>query len=117
MKEFPWEVVVLAVVLAVNRLIVPATYTRAAAFWALQVMNLSLAVVVVMVGLPGLANYPVVNWMIAGLLAFHAFQNIALRRVTLDRAEADAAERERIKQVRRLHQAAAEPPRDEAPPE
>lgn len=122
MKEFPWEVVVLAVVLAINRLLVPATYTRPAAFWAIQAGNAVLAIAIIVVGLPGLANFPVVNWMIAGLLAFHAFQNIALRRATLEREAADTEERERIKRLRRLEaqpdvpedQRAGAPPKDES---
>lgn len=109
MNGFPWDVAGLALVLAINRLGTPATYFRPVGFWAIQALNLGLAVAVVVWGLPGLAGFPSVGWLIAALLGFHVFQNVALRGQALRKRALDEAERERIRKLRAL-EAPPDPP-------
>ncbi len=110
MKTFPWEVLVLAAVLAVNRLAVPSTFFRPAAFWAIQAVNVVLALVAAVYGVPGLTAYPSVGWLVAGLLAFHVFQNAALRSQALRKREQEQRERERLQKLRALEPEPKEPP-------
>lgn len=114
MTDFPWDLVALALVLAVNRLGTPATYERPVAFWGIQVVNLVLAAAVAVFGMPGLSTYASVNWLVAGLLVFHVFQNITLRGQARRKREAQAAERARMRKLRAL--AGEGSPPSEAPP-
>lgn len=102
MTAFPWDVAALALVLALNRLATPATYFRPVAFWAIQGLDLALAVAAAVWGLPGLAGYSSVGWLVAALLAFHVFQNVALRSRAVHKRAMDEAERERIRRIRAL---------------
>lgn len=102
MSSFPWEVLILAAVLAANRLVVPSTYNRPAFFWGLQALNGGLALATAGYGLPGLSAYPVVSWMVAALLAFHIFQNVAVRDATLTATRRAATEREQIRKLREI---------------
>jgi len=113
MKSFPWDVLVLAVVLAVNRLATPRTYFHPTAFWAIQAVNAVLALAVGIWGLPGLGAFPSVGWLIGGVLAFHGLQNVALRTQAVDQRARAAAERERMRKLRALE---ALPESSEAPP-
>ncbi len=126
MNEFPWEVLILGAVLAINRLGTPATYDRPVAFWGIQVMNLALAVPVVIWGLPGVEGFRGLDWLIAGLLVFHVLQNVALRSNVLTRKRQEQAERDRIRSIRALEPStpprgpsadAPEAPSVESPPE
>ena len=110
MSAFPWDVLALAVVLAVNRLAVPATYARPAAFWTIQALNLVLTGAVAVYGLPGLTDFPTVGWLVAGLLLFHVIQNVALRGNALQARARERAERERLAKLRALEAPPAEPP-------
>ncbi|MFN7143537.1 MAG: hypothetical protein ACK4YP_07175 [Myxococcota bacterium] len=112
MKAFPWEVLVLAALLAVNRLLVPMTYTRPAAFWAIQAVDVALAVLVAVYGVPGLEAFRSVGWLIAGLLVFHVLQNIALRSQARAKREREEGERERLRKLRSM----GEEPRPPAEP-
>lgn len=102
MSAFPWEVLVLALVLAINRLGTPMTYTRPVVFWGIQAANVALAVPAVLVGVPGMEAFPAVGWLIAGLLAFHVLQNLSLRSAALTQQRRERDERERIRKLRAL---------------
>lgn len=118
MQRFPWEVVVLAVVLALNRLVVPGAVRRPPVFWGVQALNAALALGVVIFGVPGLEGYPAVSWLIAGLLAFHIVQNLTLRSRVLGEARRRADERELTRiagDVTRLNEQLQGP--NEAPPD
>lgn len=115
MKTFPWEVLVLAALLAVNRLVVPMTFTRPAAFWAIQAVDVVLAVLVAVFGIPGLEAYRSVGWLIAGLLAFHVLQNIALRSQALAKRAREEGERERLRKLRSMGEDPRPPSEPPAP--
>lgn len=102
MSTFPWEILILAAVLAGNRLVVPGSYNRPAVFWGFQALNIAIAIATAFYGLPGLSTYPIVSWMVAGLLAFHVFQNFALRDAALIRARRDKQEREQLRKLREI---------------
>jgi hypothetical protein len=93
MDDFPWEVLVLGLVLLGNRVLLPLGVKRPWLFWALQAMDVAVAVgAVVHAGLPGRSAYPVVGWMVAALLAFHVVQNFTMRdhaRRAIERADAE----------------------------
>lgn len=97
MDGFPWEVLALAALLAVNRLLVPLVLLRAPPFWILQAVNLAAALFVVIFGMPGLAAFPAVKWLVVGIVVFHLVQNLALRSGALHRAEMDELEKDRRK--------------------
>jgi len=102
MSEFPWEVVILGLVLGINRVGTPHTYTRPFAFWGIQAMNVALAVPAVVFGLPGMDAVPLLGWLIAGLLAFHVLQNVSLRGAALAQTRREQDERDRIRKLRAL---------------
>lgn len=104
MDRFPWEVLTLAAVLALNRLAVPSVAARPALFWAIQAVNLGGGAAVIFFGVPGLGEYPVVGWLVAGLLAFHAVQNFATRGKVLHDAQRRTEEREIARMVREATQ-------------
>jgi hypothetical protein len=112
MTNFPWDLVGLAGLLAVNRLGLKAAIARPSLFWGLQGLNLAGAGAALVWGMPGLSAYPQVSWLVAGLLAFHVFQNLALRAQALTHAERDAGERERWRKLRALDAPPAAPPSD-----
>ncbi|MDP2316454.1 MAG: hypothetical protein Q8P41_26390 [Pseudomonadota bacterium] len=112
MSSFPWEVLILGVVLGVNRLATPATYERPIAFWAIQVMNVAVALPVALVGIPGTEGFPALGWLIAGLLLFHVLQNVSLRGTALARKRQALAAREQARKLRALEAPAALPRSD-----
>jgi hypothetical protein len=106
--SFPWDIAVLTAVLGLNRILVPSSLRRPALFWTIQAVDLTLALLVLVFGLPGLGSIRVAGWLVGGLLVFHVVQNLAMRQAELGRAEREIAERERLRKLRSL-----EPP---APP-
>jgi hypothetical protein len=109
MKTFPWDILVLAAVLAVNRLAVPGSLFKPGLFWAIQAMNIGLAAYVALVGLPGVAGFPSVGWIVAALLTFHTFQNLTVRSAALHKRDREAAERDRVAKLRALGEPDARP--------
>lgn len=116
MSAFPWEVLILGLVLAINRVATPATYHRPIAFWGIQAMNVALAVPLAIVGLPGAEGFPALGWLVAALLVFHTLQNVSLRGVVLTKKRQELAEREQFRKLRALEPPANDAP-GEAPPE
>jgi len=108
----PWEVVVLAAVLVLNRFAARAVLQRPILYWGVQVINAVLAALVAVFGLPGLPAVPAVRWLVSGLLVFHIVQNLAYRSQVRGAAKRELAERERIRQLKAL----VEPPPPEEPP-
>jgi hypothetical protein len=110
MSDFPWEVLVLGLVLLGNRVLVPLASTRPPLFWGIQAVDVAMAVAaVVHAGLPGKTEYPVVGWTVAALFVFHVVQNFALRDQARLRREREANDRERLRMLRGM--------RDGEPPE
>jgi hypothetical protein len=101
-RPFPWELLALAALLAVNRAIVPRVLKRAWLFWAIQGLDVVAAGLVILVGMPGMERYHVVNWMIAALLVFHIVQNLAQRDRAKLHDEHEAAMKERRTMLREL---------------
>jgi hypothetical protein len=99
-SDAPWEVVGLAVVLGVNRFAIPRVALRPRLFWPIQSVTAGLAVGVAVAGMPGLRDFPVVNWLVAGLLAFHVAQNQSIRSLALHRATRGDATRDAVRQLR-----------------
>ncbi|MDP2309723.1 MAG: hypothetical protein Q8P18_27130 [Pseudomonadota bacterium] len=117
MNEFPWEVLVLGLVLGINRLGTPATYHRPLAFWGIQVMNLAVAIPVALRGIQGAEGFPALGWLIAGLLVFHVLQNVSLRSMALTKKRQELAEREQLRKLRALEPTPDDAPREAAPSE
>jgi hypothetical protein len=112
MDDFPWEVLVLGLVLLGNRVILPLTLDRKPLFWLLQAIDVATAVAaVVTAGLPGRAPYPVVGWMVAALLVFHIVQNFSMRDHALHRRAMEAADKEHLRMLRGAHADDDEPPK------
>ena len=76
--EFPWDIALLAGVLLANRTVVPSL-KHIALFWAFQALTFGAALLFVVRGIDGLDRVPVAKWVVAGLLVFHAVQNIVVR--------------------------------------
>lgn len=74
----PPELIVLAMVFAVDRLLTPRMVRYPAVFWPLVGVDLVGAGYVLILGLPGMEELAVVRWLIGLLLVFHAIQNIAI---------------------------------------
>ncbi|MFZ5481812.1 MAG: hypothetical protein ACOZNI_33940 [Myxococcota bacterium] len=111
MDTFPWEVLVLGLVLLGNRVVLPLTLARPPLFWGLQALDVAVAVAAVAhAGLPGRTAYPIVGWMVAALLVFHVVQNFAVREQHRLREEREAAEREHLRILRDARDD-GEPPR------
>jgi hypothetical protein len=76
-------IAILAVVgaMAVNQLVmrVGALYARAALFYSLQLVNVILGTGLILWGLPGFEQWPVVSWIIALLFFFRTVQNNNMR--------------------------------------
>lgn len=94
MTEFPWELAVLAGVLALNRMLVPAVVFKPLIFWTIQAVDAGFGLAIALIGLPGLDRYDVVNWLVAGLFAFHVVQNISLRDRALYKREKEQRPKE-----------------------
>lgn len=111
----PPELMLLAGLLFVNRLVIPSQVLVTPVYLAVQAMDVAAAVGVAWVGLPGLEEYPVVTWMIVILLGFHVAQNASVRSRKRHDQEMRAAEQERIRHRAALR-AAPEPDAPSAPP-
>lgn len=92
----PRELMLLAGLLLMNRLIIPAQALVTPVYVAVQAMNVAAAVGVAWVGLPGLEAYPVVKWMIVILLVFHVVQNASVRYRKLHDLQIRKEERELV---------------------
>lgn len=75
---FPYDLAGLAILLLLNRTVVPSLQ-HAGAFWTFVAIDVAAAAYFAVVGVQGLHGFPVVNWIVAGLLCFHAVQNVLLR--------------------------------------
>ncbi len=92
----PRELMLLAGLLLMNRLVIPSQVLVTPVYYAVQAMDVAAAVGVAWVGLPGLDEFPVVRWMIVILLAFHVAQNASVRYRKLHDVQMRAVEKERI---------------------
>ncbi len=79
MSGFPWEAVVLSLVLLGNRVALRLSHRRVAIFWSIQAINLGCIGYVLGVGIGGMEDHAIVNWVVAALLVFHIAQNFSLR--------------------------------------
>ena len=78
MDPFPWDLVVLVVLVVVHRSVVPSLRSSSA-FWTFQAVNVGAAVWFAVYGVNGTADVPIVKVLVPGLLIFHGIQNIAVR--------------------------------------
>ncbi len=78
MDPFPWDLVVLVVLLVAHRTVVPSLRSSPA-FWTFQAITVGAAVWFAVYGVIGTADVPIVKVLVPGLLIFHAIQNIAVR--------------------------------------
>lgn len=79
LSDAPWDFGALVVVLLLNRTLVPSL-KRPVAFWCFQALTVGTAAWFVVFGIEGLGRVPVAKWVVAGLLVFHAVQNVVIRR-------------------------------------
>lgn len=100
----PVELVVLAVLLLVNRLVIPGQAQNLVVYTLIQLADLLAAAVVLWRGLPGLDAFPVVRWLVAGLLVFHVAQNASIRSRKQHDAEMRTSERELHRTLRQTRE-------------
>lgn len=91
----PPELLLLALLFAVNRLVVPRVLQYAAAFWLVNGLDVAAAVYVYVRGFPGIEDQTAARLLIGTLLLFHVAQNLALR----------TRERERVEIAKKLQHA------------
>ena len=67
--------------LGINQAVVrtPALEKRAYVFWSLQMVDLTLACLVLIFGLPGFGHSPAVGWVVGLLFVMHVAQNLKIR--------------------------------------
>ena len=93
---------------------VGALRSRPLFFWGLQLINVVGGTGILVLGLPGWEQYPVVSWLLGLLFIFRTVQNNMLRSQFL-KEKAALAERDRKKQARELRDALhAEPEAEES---
>lgn len=75
----PPELLLLALLFAVNRLVLPRVLNIGVVFWTINVLDVAAAVWIYARGFPGMEQYLAVRLLIGTLLLFHVAQNLALR--------------------------------------
>lgn len=83
----PPELLLLALLFAVNRLVLPRVLQNAPVFWLVNALDVAGAVYVYVRGFPGLEDQAAVRLLIGTLLLFHVAQNLALRARARERVE------------------------------
>lgn len=78
--------------IAANQAVLRIATLRASpwAFWGLQAVNLAVACWLLVWGLPGFVDFPLVSWILGLLLIFRIVQNNMLRARFLRQAQEDA---------------------------
>ncbi len=79
MSSFPWEAVALSLVLLGNRVALRLSHRHVAIFWMIQAINVGCMAYVLGVGINGMEDHAIVNWVVAALLCFHIAQNFSIR--------------------------------------
>lgn len=81
-------------------------------FWGVQVLDIAVAAVLILVGLPGFERYPAMPPVLGLMFVMHAAQNhqIRARWQALEREEIEEAEAEAERKERQLLAAAPEDP-------
>ena len=87
MTGFPWDLLALAALLAVNRLGGSCAVAHPVSYWALQTLDAAGIALVLTYGLPGTEGQPVVKWFVAVVIAFHVVQNFSARSHRVQRLE------------------------------
>jgi hypothetical protein len=77
MDTTTWMLFGVVLVLAANQLVVriPLLIGSKTGFWGIQLLDISLAVALLIFGLPGFEHYPPVRVILALLLLWHVAQN------------------------------------------
>lgn len=75
----PPELLLLALLFAVNRLVLPRVLNIGLVFWTINGLDVAAAVWIYARGFPGMEQYLAVRLLIGTLLLFHVAQNLALR--------------------------------------
>lgn len=75
----PVDLVALAALLLVDRLLVSRVARHAYAFWALQAVNLGAAAWFAVMGIAGIEGVPLVRWLVVVILLFHVVQGWSIR--------------------------------------
>jgi len=91
----PPELLLLALLFAVNRLVLPRVLEYSAVFWLVNGLDVVGAGYVYVRGFPGMEDQTAVRLLIGTLLLFHVAQNLALR----------TRERERVALAKKLRDA------------
>ncbi len=94
----PPELLALALLFAVNRLVLPRFLRVAPVFWLVNALNLGAAVLIYVRGFPRMEGDVAVRLLVGTLLLFHIAQNLALRSRARDVADLGPGHlRERIR--------------------
>ncbi len=117
----PPELLLLAVLFAVNRLVLPRVLQNAPVFWLVNALDVAGAVYIYVRGFPGMEDQTAVRLLIGTLLLFHVAQNLSLRARERDRVEMAGKLRAARLAAARAHTAdspgpSAEPPGPSAEP-
>jgi len=116
----PPELLLLALLFAVNRLALPRVLQNAPVFWLVNGLDVVGAGYVYVRGFPGLEDQAAVRLLIGTLLLFHVAQNLSLRARERERVELAKKLRDAKLAAARLHADAqgpsAEPPGPSAEP-
>lgn len=91
----PLDVLALAALVTVDRLVVPRVLHLPWAFLSIQALNAAGVVYVLGWGLPGIEHVWAVRWLVAALLVFHIGANLSRRAQARWERERDEAERRR----------------------
>jgi hypothetical protein len=100
--NYPWQVIVLAALLLGNRVSIRVSVDRPWVFWGVEVLNLAAMGWVGILGLDGMENFPVANWLVVALLGFHMVQNYSLRQRVLLERRSEEQFRENLRKMRNL---------------
>lgn len=76
----PWDLMVVAGWMLVNRVTVRKTIPRPALYWGIQAGNVLAAAWLAIFGLRGLEDFPVSGYMLAVAMLLHVVRNEVVRR-------------------------------------
>jgi hypothetical protein len=96
----PPALIGLAVLFAVNRLVLPRFLRMSSFFWSVNIANLIAALWTYIIGFPGMEDQTAVRLLIGTLLLFHIAQNLALR--DRERVRVEGAPDRRVERLKAL---------------
>lgn len=96
----PPALIALAVLFAVNRLVLPRFLLVFGLFWLVNLADLGAALWIYILGFPGMEDQTAVRVLIGTLLLFHIAQNLALR--DRERSRVEGAPDRRVERLKAL---------------